>query len=108
MWDPDCNATNTDNSSKQINSNENTIGICQDDKTNKCFQNKVLLAQTSDLNKDANMLNWCQAHVNECETPLKNYCKTVDNVSSPFCQKWCNNNPGECDKYIIDFSSLLV
>lgn len=97
MWDPDCNVPN---------SNDNFINPCVDSTNNKCFQNKVLLAQSADLNKDINMLNWCQTHTKECEAPLKRHCKTIDNVNTDYCKKWCNDNSGECDNTFTDFCKI--
>ena len=86
--------------------NDNIINPCKDNIQNKCFQNKVALAQSANLNKDAKMLEWCKSHQDHCNFQLKNYCKNTDNTSTPFCQSWCTKNPGECDNAMIEFCKI--
>jgi hypothetical protein len=103
MWDPDCN----NEVDKKLNwKNDNIINPCKDTPQNKCFQNKFVLAQSANLNKDTNLLKWCKTHQTECEVSLKNYCKTPENISNEFCQEWCKKMPGECDTVMEDFCKI--
>lgn len=100
IWDSDCN----NEVDKNVNwINDNIVNPCKDTPQNKCFQNKVILAQSADLNKDINLLKWCKNHKTECKSSLNVYCTKKDNVDNEFCQDWCKMSPGKCDTVMQEF-----
>lgn len=99
MWDQDCNNEVNKNLKWK---NDNIINPCKDTPQNKCFQNKVVLAQSADLNKDNMLLEFCKTHQEECDLPLKGYCKNPENVGNEFCQDFCKKT-GDCDTTMEEF-----